>query len=230
MVSTGRSFLRRAAATLGAAAILTAGMTPAASASPSLDILNNASPNLYGTARDIINSPGVPEEISGALNKGIDFLTGEGGGEPGFNIPDQAPKTNQFLLPTVADKCIGGESRSFGLATTIPGPAALPLPGVPENQLGFIFTGLGTKQLAKKQNTEMNVYWVNVANGKYGKTTLQNNGINAEKGPGAVNGTANTGKGLVIAVMQGGITTAEEPGPTNCNYTPTTGVFPVGLN
>ena len=38
------------------------------------------------------------------------------------------------------------------------------------------------------------------------------------------------GKGLVIAVMQGGITTQEEPGPTNCSYTPTAGVFPVGLN
>ena len=75
MVTTGRSFLRRAAATLGAAAILTAGMTPAASASPSLDSITNASPNVYGTARDIINAPGVPEEISGVLNKGIDFLT-----------------------------------------------------------------------------------------------------------------------------------------------------------
>ncbi|MCQ9167412.1 hypothetical protein HMPREF2787_04725 [Corynebacterium sp. HMSC061H03] len=230
MVSTGRSFLRRAAATLGAAAILTAGMTPAASASPSLDSLNIASPNLYGNARDIINSPGVPEEISSALNKGIDFLTGEGEGEPGFKVPEGAPKTNQFLLPTVADKCIGGEGRSFGLATTVPGPADLPLPGVPENQLGFIFTGLGTKQLAKQQDTEMNVYWVNVANGKYGKTTLENNGINAEEGPGAVNGTADTGKGVVIAVMQGGITTQEESGATNCNYTPTAGVFPVGLN
>lgn len=229
MVSTGRSFFRRTAAALGAAALLTAGVTPAASASPSLDFLNGASPDLYGTARDIINSPGVPEEISSVLNKGIDFLTGEGEGEPGFLIPDNAPATNQFLLPTIATNCIGGEGNSFGLATSVPGPAALPLPGVPADQLGFIFTGLGTKQLAKQQNTEMNVYWVNVANGRYGKTTLTNNGINAESGPGAVNGVADTGKGVVLAVMQGGITTAEEPGATNCEYTPTAGVFPVGI-
>lgn len=224
MVSTGRSFLRRAAAALGATAILTAGIAAPASAAPA----NPAQQDFYNNARQMINSPGVPPEISGVLNKGLDFLTGEGGGEPGFNIPDQAPQTNQFLLPTIAEKCIGGEGRSFGLATSVPGPAPLPLPGVPADQLGFIFTGLGTKQLAKQQNTEMNVYWINVANGKYGKTTLTNNGINAQKGPGAVNGTANTGKGLVFAVMQGGITTAESSGPTNCNYTPTAGVFPVG--
>lgn len=227
MVSTGRSLLRRAAATLGASALLTAGIVPAASATPSLDFINGASPNIYGTVRNAINQPGVPEDIKEKLNKGIDFLTGEGPGEPGFEVPEGAPKTNQFLIPTMADKCIGGESRSIGLATSVPGPSPLPLPGVGDGQLGFIFTGLGTKPLAKQQNTEMNVYWINIANARTGKTTLENNGINAESGPAAVNATADTGKGLVFAVLSGGITTQEESGAVNCNYSPTAGIFPV---
>ena len=41
----------------------------------------------------------------------------------------------------------------------------------------------------------MNVYWVNVANAKVGKTQLTGNGINAESPvPAAVNGTAATGE------------------------------------
>ena len=224
MVSTSRSMLRRLAATLGASALLTAGLVPAASASPSLP----TAPSAYETARQIINSEDVPTEISDTLNKGIDFLTGEGEGEPGWENPADAPKTNQFLIPSVATKCIGGDGGSFGLATTVPGPADLPLPGVPAHQLGFIFTGLGTKGVSENQQTEMNAYWVNVANGKYGKTPLTNNGINAETGPGAVNGVADTGDGLVIAVISGGFTSPEEGGDANCNYSPTAGVFPVG--
>lgn len=228
MVSTGHSFLRRAAAALGATALLTAGMAPAASAAPLAGGTDGAAPDVFGTARSIINQPGVPEEISSTLNAGIDFLTGVGDADPGFDIPGNGPITNQFLLPTIANKCIGGEGGSFGLATSVPGPAELPLPGVPAEQLGFIFTGLGTKQLTQQQNTEMNVYWVNVSNGRYGRTTLQNNGINAENGPGTVNGVADTGRGIVLAIMRGGITTDETVGPTNCEYTPTAGVFPVG--
>nr|WP_240393887.1 hypothetical protein [Corynebacterium lactis] len=207
---------------------MTAAVLPSASATPSLDSLNAASPNLYGTLRTMVNSPNVPEDVKEKLNKGIDFLTGEGQGKPGFLVPENAPKINQFLVPTMADKCIGGESRSIGLATSVPGPSPLPLPGVPADQLGFIFTGLGTKPLAKQQSTEMNVYWINIANARVGKTTLTNNGINAESGPAAVNATADTGKGLVFAVLSGGITVDEKDGPVNCNYTPTAGIFPVG--
>lgn len=229
MVSTGRSFLRRTAAALGASALLVAGMAPAASASPSLDGFNESFPNFYDRAREAVNSPGVPEDVASSLNRALDFLTGEGDGEPGFEVPENAPRTTQFLLPSVSAKCIGGESGSFGLATSVPGPAPLPLPGVGEGEIGFIFTGLGTKPLAEKQDTEMNVYWVNVANAKVGKTQLTGNGINAESGPAAVNGTAATGKGLVLAVVDGGITVAEESGPVNCKYSPTVGVIPVGI-
>ncbi len=220
------TFFRRTAAALGASMLLVGGAAPAASASPSLDVIEQA--NVYDTVRNIVNQPGVPEDVRNGINRALDFLTGEGDSEPGFEVPENAPRTNQFLIPTVADKCIRGESRSFGLATAVPGPAPLPLPGVPADQLGFVFTGLGTSGVAPQQNTSVKVHWVNAANAKFGTTELGYTGVNPE-GPGTVNGVANTGKGVVVAFLEGGFTANEETGPADCNYTPTAGVFPVGL-
>ena len=223
MVSINRSTLRRAAAALGATALLSAALTPAATAQE----------NPLDAARNIINQPGVPTEISDALNKGIGLINGLGnkGGDKkgGWEIPEDAPETNQFWVPTVSTKCINGATPSFGLATTVPGPAPLPLPGVGDGELGVIFTGLGTKGVAKQQNTEMKVYWVNVANGTYGADKLTYNNINPE-GPGTINTNVKTGKGLVVAVLQGGFTADEASGPSDCNYSPTAGIFPVGVN
>ncbi|MEJ5919417.1 Rv1157c family protein [Corynebacterium sp. H78] len=229
MVYHRRTLIRRTAVALGASALLFAGAVPSAGASPSLDFAQAASPNVYGTVRDMVNQPGVPAEIRDGINKAIDFLTGEGGGEPGFEVPENGPATVQFAIPTAAENCIDGQSRSIGLATAVPGPAPLPLPGVGEGQTGFIFTGLGTKELAPHQNTSMRVHWINAANGNYGTTELTNNGINAESGPSTVNGTANTGNGLVIAFLEGGITANESSGPADCNYTPTAAAIPVGM-
>lgn len=223
MVSITRSTLRRAAAALGATALLSAAITPAASAQE----------NPLDAARNIINQPGVPTEISDAINKGTGLISGltDSNGEKkgGWEIPEDAPKTVQFWVPTVSPKCINGSSPSFGLATTVPGPATLPVPGVGEGELGVIFTGLGTKGVAKEQRTEMKVYWVNVANGTYGADKLTYNNINPE-GPGTINTNVKTGKGLVVAVLQGGFTADEASGPSDCNYSPTAGIFPVGVN
>lgn len=232
MAITRRTILRRTAAALGAAALLT-GAAPVAGAAPAVpempaapfDQFGRPTPEFEARARAIIESEAMPEEIGELLGKGLDFLAGTG--EPGIDIPENGPAISQFYLPTAAEKCINGEGRSIGLATAVPGPAALPLPGVGADQTGFIFTGLGTGGVAEEQNTEMKVHWLNVANAKHGSTPLTYTGINAD-GPGTVNGTADTGKGLVLAVLEGGFTADEEVGPVDCNYTPTVAVIKVG--
>lgn len=232
MVSNRRTIIRRTAAALGAAALLSAGLAPASIAQPTLPGLPTPDygsiPQAPGSAdlpsaeiaaaiEQITSQPGVPEELKSALERVSGFLTGEG--EPGWEQPDDAPDTSDFPLPTVAENCINGEGRSFGMATSIPGPAALPLPGVPAGQVGYIFTGLGTSGVYNGQSN-MKVHWVNIANGKFGTTPLTYNGIN-EGSHGTVNGVADTGSGIVVAALEGGFTADEEVGPTQCNYTPT---------
>lgn len=231
MVLNRRTNIRRIAAAVGTAALLTTGLVPAATAQPAMPGLPapdyGSIPQAPGSAdlpadeiaaaiKQITSQPGVPEEISSALDRVAGFLTGEG--EPGWEQPEGAPSTSDFPLPSVAENCINGEGRSFGLATSIPGPAALPLPGVPAHQVGYIFTGLGTDGIYNNQ-TNMRVHWVNIANGQYGTTPLTYNGINADS-HGTVNGVANTGAGIVVSVVEGGFTTNGDNGPSECNYTP----------
>ncbi|MFC3848698.1 hypothetical protein ACFORJ_00745 [Corynebacterium hansenii] len=229
MVSNRRTFIRRTAAALGTAALLSAGLAPASIAQPALPAPNYGSIPQAPSSADlpadeiaaaierITSQPNVPEDLRSALERVSGFLTGSG--EPGWEQPSDSPSTSDFPLPTVAEKCINGEGRSFGLATSVPGPAPLPLPGVPAHQVGYIFTGLGTKGVYNGQSN-MKVHWVNIANGKFGTTPLTYNGIN-EGSHGTVNGVADTGSGIVIAALQGGFTADEESGPTECNYTPT---------
>ncbi|MFD5867463.1 hypothetical protein ACFWGD_02455 [Corynebacterium sp. NPDC060344] len=234
MVSNRRTIIRRTAAALGTAALLSAGLAPTSIAQPAVPGLPapdfGSIPQAPGSAdlpsgeiakaiEQITSQPGVPEDISSALERVSGFLTGDGDGEPGWEQPDNAPTTSDFPLPTFAENCIGGEGRSIGMATSVPGPAALPLPGVKAGEVGYIFTGLGTSGVYNGQST-MKVHWVNIANGKFGTTPLTYNGIN-EGSHGTVNGVAQTGPGIVVAALEGGFTADEEGGPVDCNYTPT---------
>ena len=232
MVSNRRTNIRRIAAALGTAALLSAGLAPASMAQPALPGLPTPdygsipqapsssdlpANEIAAAIKQITSQEAVPEEIRSALERVSAFLTGSG--EPGWEEPENAPTTSDFPLPSVAENCINGEGRSFGLATSIPGPAALPLPGVPAHQVGYVFTGLGTKGVYKGQST-MKVHWVNITNGKYGTTPLTYNGVN-EDSHGTVNGVADTGSGIVVSAIEGGFTTNGENGPSECNYTPT---------
>lgn len=225
MVSNRRTNIRRIAAAVGTAALLSAGMTPAANAQSLPAPLQPTADQIAAQVEQIINQPGVPEEVKSALGKAIGFITGKSDGEPGWEQPENAPATTDFFIPSAAEKCINGEGRSFGLATSVPGPAPLPLPGVPAHQLGYIFTGLGTSGVYENQSN-MKVHWVNIANGQYGTTPLTYNGINADS-HGTVNGVANTGSGIVVSLLEGGFTANEETGPSQCNYTPTAGIMQV---
>lgn len=257
VVSNRRTIIRRTAAALGAAALLTGLATPAAGANPLEGLGDTGSaavpafPNIPGLApqgpavdaevpagyfdkiRDMLADPAMPEDIKSSLSEGLGSITGSAGssggdaaeGEEEGLIPKDGPKINQFG-PMLSPVCIGGETPSLGLATSVPGPAALPLPGIPAGQAGFVFTAMGTKGLADKQDAQMRVHWINPLKGKYGTTVLDRHDLNPD-GPSTVWGVGDTGSGLVFAVIEGGVTADEESGPATCHYSPSVAIVPV---
>lgn len=236
---------RRVARTVVAvltAAAASAGMSlaaaPAAQAAPTipglpglpampdlpLDNLGRPTPELLAQIEDVANRPEIPEEVSGVLKRVVSFFRGDG--EPGVGLPEDAPGFTQFGWPTLAQNCIGGDSNAVGLAMGVPGPAELPLPGVPAGQISFVFTALGTGPVAEHQNDGMRVHWVNIDNGRVGQTPLGFGGINPD-GPATINGLADTGPGNVLTLLEGGVTTDEEGSQGNCTFLPTAGIFNV---
>jgi len=193
---------------------------PAAAISP-VDQLGRPTPEILDQVEAFANQPGIPEQVKGTLLRVVSFFRGDG--EPGAPLPDNAPVFTQFGWPTVATNCIGGTSNAVGTAIAVPGPAAIPLPGVPAGQTGFVFTALGTGPAAGNQTTSMQVNWLNISTGAMGQTPLAPGAMNPQ-GPGTVNGLAETGSGDVVAVLSGGITTDEPSGPANCQFAPTIGL------
>ncbi|WP_363316429.1 hypothetical protein [Corynebacterium sp.] len=230
-----RRVVRACTAVLTAVAVSTGASlaaAPAAHSAPVLpglpdlpiDNLGRPSPELLRQIEDFANNPDVPENVSGILKRVVGFFRGDG--EPGVGIPENGPGFTQFGWPTLAQNCIGGTSNAVGMAMGVPGPAELPLPGVPRGHVSFVFTALGTGPVAEHQKTGMRVHWVNINNGRIGQTELGYGGINPE-GPATVNGLADTGPGHVLALLEGGVTTDEEGAQGNCTFLPTAGIFNV---
>ncbi|MEZ2122308.1 hypothetical protein [Corynebacterium sp. CCM 9203] len=191
---------------------------------PPLDHLGRPAPHILQQMRDLAALEFIPGNIRGMLLAAVGFF--EGGGKPGAPIPKDAPVFAQFGWPTVADQCIGGENRATGTAIAVPGPADLPLPGVPAGHATFVFTALGTERVAENQQDSMQVHWVNISTLRTGITPLGYTGINPD-GPATIAGTADTGPGTVVAVLDGGVTTTGENGDSTCRFFPTTGIFDV---
>ena len=222
-----------------AAALAVAPVTPVASAvTPVEQAFSSASsqglpfdhlgrPNeqLRQQIQQAVNQPWVPQEVKDTVSRALSFISGDGdGGE--IEIPENAPRIAKFFWPTRSENCINGTSASLGSAFAVPGPAALPLPGVNADQSAFVFTALGTGALAQHQQTELTVHWANLNNFTHGSTKLGNNGINPE-GPSTVSGVANTGRGLIVAYVTGGLTTTTDSGSANCTFAPTAVIFDV---
>lgn len=174
---------------------------------------------------NMVNQPWVPQEIRDIVSQAMGFVSGEGG-EPGVDIPENAPRIAQFAWPTRAENCIGGNSASIGSAFAVPGPADLPLPGAEAGQASFVFTALGTAPLAEQQHAGMQVQWANLSNFTHGTTVLGDTGINPD-GPSTISGVANTGHGVIVAILSGGLTTSTDNGSANCIFAPTAVVFDV---
>ncbi|AWT25791.1 hypothetical protein Csp1_09850 [Corynebacterium provencense] len=220
---------RRSAAALLAAvtalAVPTATIAaPTAGAQALVDNLGRPSPEVLDLVENFAAQPGMPAEVGDTLRRLVSFFRGDG--EPGVEVPENGPAFTQFGWPTVATECIGGTENAVGTAIAVPGPAPIPLPGVPAGQAAFVFTALGTGPAVASDTTSMQVHWLNVNSGRMGQTPLLPGTMNTG-GPGTVNGLADTGPGTVIAVLSGGITTAEENGHADCRFAPTVGLTSV---
>uniref|UniRef100_A0ABS1FN99 Secreted protein n=1 Tax=Corynebacterium antarcticum TaxID=2800405 RepID=A0ABS1FN99_9CORY len=209
-----------------------AGSAPVGSSAPGLpqlppppvDHLGRPAPHILQQLRDLAAQEFLPEKIRDMLLAAVGFF--EGGGEPGAPLPENAPVFAQFGWPTVAENCIGGENRATGTAIAVPGPADLPLPGVPAGHATFVFTALGTGRVAENQQASMQVRWINISNLRTGVTPLTYTGINPD-GPATIAGTADTGTGTIVALLDGGVTTTGDGGDSTCRFLPTTGIFDV---
>lgn len=194
---------------------------PATAGAQSLDDLGRPTEPVLQAIENLSEQQWIPESTRGTIARAVGFFRGTG--EPGTPIPENGPRIAQFAYPTIMQSCIGGDQTAVGAATAVPGKADLPLPGIPAGELGFIFTALGTEGVAAQQAQPMTVDWVNVNNGRRGTTVLTYNGIN-EGGPATVNGTAATGAGQVLMLLQGGVTTdLVDGGTANCVALPTVG-------
>ena len=215
---TPRSFARSDVAAVCAAGMLVAGvvdtqMAHAKSSNP-LDSLGRPTPETVARVHTFADQPQVPEQVGNALRTAVNFFagTGELGGPP---LPEDAPAFTQFAWPTVSGHCMGKGLHSTASAIAVPGPTKTPAPGAGAGQTTFVFTALGTPAAAKDQGL-MKVYWVNLNTFRTGVTPLDNNGINPT-GPSTLSATANTGKGRVLAVVDGAVRTTDK----TCAFAPT---------
>lgn len=217
-----RTYTRRLASMLAAATLSIAIATPA-HAQSSIDHLGRPAPYILEQMEAFAARPFIPEGLRNSILATVAFYRGDGKG--GVPLPDDAPIINQFSWPTVSASCIDSTLTATGAAIAIPGPANLPLPGTPAGQATFVFTALGTSQAADQQRG-MFVHWLNLNNGRFGRTQLTKGTINLE-GPATLSGIADTGRGQVLAWLGGSVTLADATGaPTNtCNFSPTANSF-----
>ncbi|AKK10814.1 Rv1157c family protein [Corynebacterium uterequi] len=187
-----------------------------------LDELGRPTPLVEERVNQLAAQPWLPAEISETLRAGLAVGTGEaatGEGSPELLDPAVAPEIAQFAWPTVSGKCIGGTQTATGTALAVPGPSELPAPGAGANQTAFLFTALGTAPAAAEQGG-MTVTWLNLDTLAFGETPLGEHGINPQ-GPATISGVADTGEGVVVAVLKGTVATTEG----SCTFLPTAGVI-----
>lgn len=185
-----------------------------------LDALGRPSDETIARVEAFASQPFVPEPAANALRTALAFFAGQGelGGPP---LPENGPAFTQFAWPTVSSNCIGPRMHSTASAIAVPGPTPTPQPGARAGEAVFVFTALGTPPAAKQQGG-LNAYWINLDTMRTGVTPLGNHGINPT-GPTTLSGTAATGSGRVLAVIDGAARTAEK----TCTFAPTAASFHV---
>ncbi|WP_408910788.1 hypothetical protein ACKFRZ_07985 [Corynebacterium gottingense] len=221
-----------AIAAASALAAATLAVAPAAHAAPSagpvtvgsttssnpLDTLGRPNDETIARVEAFASQPFVPADAANLLRTALAFYAGQGElGGP--ELPQDAPAFTQFAWPTVSSNCIGPGMHSTASALVVPGPATSPQPGAAAGEATFVFTALGTPAAAQDQGL-MNAYWINLDNFRTGVTPLGNHGINPT-GPTTLSGTAATGAGRVLAVIDGSARTADNV----CKFAPTAASF-----
>lgn len=210
-----RALFAATAAGVTAAALTCGGASAQPSSSTYIDHLGRPTPHTQRLVTDFANQPGMPPQVRDALLGGLKFVAGTGDGDGGAALPSDAPRFRQAFWPTISPGCMGPGMNSTGTLIAVPGPARIPKPAPGPGQATFVFTALGTPAAARDQGA-MNVYWVNLANQRTGVTPIGNKGINPT-GPATLSGVANTGPGLVLAVVDGAVKTTSN----RCHFAPT---------
>lgn len=182
-----------------------------------VDHLGRPTPETAGQIRGFAHQPWVPPQAKDAILQALDFAIGAGE-TGGPDLPKQGPQFTQFGWPTVAGSCINGAHNSVGTAIAVPGPADIPLPGAKAHETAFLFTALGTAPAAQHQ--DMRAHWFNLSNGRRGSISLGNHGINPE-GPATISGVADTGRGIIVVLLEGSVHTED----STCNYFPTAAII-----
>lgn len=182
-----------------------------------VDHLGRPTPQTEAQIRQFAHQPWIPSQARESILQALDFAVGAGE-TGGPDLPQQAPHFTQFGWPTVAGSCIDGTHQSVGTALAVPGPAEIPAPGAAAHETAFLFTALGTAPAAQHQ--DMRAHWFNLSNGKHGTTALGNHGINPE-GPATISGVADTGRGVIVALLEGSVHTEN----SICNYFPTAAII-----
>lgn len=184
--------------------------------------------HLLDQARSLLNSVALPPPVKATLQGIVTFLDGSGGGGPA--MPGDGPAFAQFLYPTVGRGCIGPQGDSVGTALAVPGPADIPSPGPQAGQTAFVLTALGTGQAMPQENSPMTVQWLNLDTQRGGVQPLTDEAHLNPLGPATLSAIADTGRGRVVAVISGSLTTHAAAGqaPITCSFLPTMGFFTVG--
>ncbi|MBZ8177000.1 hypothetical protein GSS88_04200 [Corynebacterium sp. 3HC-13] len=183
-----------------------------------VDHLGRPTPDVLNHISQAANTPGLPDQLRSAMLAAVAFYSGNMGGGP--EIPAGGPVIHQFGWPSVAGHCINGQADSLGTALAVVGPSDIPAPGAGPHDTAFLFTALGTSAALANQADSMKVHWINLNTLHYDTTPLANHGINPN-GPATVSGVAPTGRGYLLAVLDGSVLTQD----AECHYSPTAAII-----
>ncbi len=157
-------------------------------------------------------------------------------GDPEIPRGPGAPKIQEFLYPTIGIGCMPdaangpagslGGGNSLGRALVTAGPQKAPAPGPKRGQVGYVYTSMGTGPAVNNHARPLIAQWLNLDTGATGTTSLRRNPkINATDGPGTFTAIASTGRGRVLTVISGDVTTkAKSKRIVSCGIVPVIGI------
>jgi len=196
------------------------------------------SPQVRDVWRQIVDFLGEPgKRTLAAQNRGIRVAERKTKpGDPEIPRGKGAPRIQEFLYPTLGIGCMPesatgslgslGGGNSLGRALVTAGPQKAPAPGPKRGQVGYVYTSLGTGPAVNNNAHPLVAQWLNLDNGRTGAINLRRNPkINATDGPGTFTAIATTGRGRVLTIISGNVTTKKKhKRAVSCGIVPVIGL------
>ena len=196
-------------------------------------------PNVRAVWQQVIDFLGAPGKRSLAAYHRSHTLPAAKATKPGDpEIPrgPHAPRIQEFLYPTIGIGCMpesatgplgsAGGGNSLGRALVTAGPQQAPAPGPKAGQVGYVYTSLGTGPAVNNSARPLVAQWLNLDTGRTGSINLRSNPkINVADGPGTFTAIASTGRGRVLTVISGDVTTKTKTKKiASCGIVPVIGI------